>query len=94
MTTGREFGLTYSPSGELIQPKTPFKLNGKGAKFVKGFASIFDFNIVEVQEGFTFESFSPGANGTVVSIDIPTEDGKICKIPIDIEDDDYFLPLS
>ncbi len=94
MTTAREFGVTYSPTGKLVQPKTPFRLNGKGAKFVKGFAAIFDLNIVEVQEGFSFESFSPGANGTAVSIDIPTNDGKTCKVPIDMKDDDYFLPFS
>ena len=92
MTTARERGVTYSPTGHLRQPGEPTRVNGNGASYIKGFAAVFGYDIIDVQEGFSFSKFSMGVNGTMVTIEVPTLDGKICQVPINIEKDDYFLP--
>ncbi len=92
MSTAKELGASYSSSGQLKQPENPVTLNQKGVKFVRGFASFFDDDIVDIQEGFSIPGFSMGVNGTMVTINIPRKDGKMCPVPIRLEEDDFFLP--
>ena len=91
MTTAKELGVTYSQMGHIRQPEKPIRLNSNGVKFIKGFATVFGYDIIDVQEGSSFSGFSTGANGTMVAINVPTKDDKICSVPIDIAKDDYFV---
>lgn len=90
MTTAREIGVTYTETGQLVSPQNPVRLNELGAKRVRGQAKVFDSDIVDVQEGFPIQ-FSMGPNGAMVAIGVPKKDGKIYKVVIDIDRDDYFL---
>jgi len=93
MTTAKEIGVSYSKKGLLIQPGQRPRLNEGGARYASGYATIFGIPLEVIIEGYEIQGFVEGANGLTVNMLVYDRKFDLVGIPINVERDDYFLPL-